>query len=333
MSINPFNQSKHAESIQGLSLIELIDGYIEFYATGSSHTARAKQLDLYRFVDFLCRHKKIKDKKLLTVKDWDHSIVQRFVEEGLKSGEAPATVTRRLATLKHMGRTLSEKFSGFINPARDVKPPKVQPLKPKALTPEEIEQIRAFAREKIKEKNNFLRRRNLTIFNFLLDTGLRAEEVRLLKFSQISEQFDWIKDVRTKGRRFRNVYITSAMREELVAYLKEREEQLKKFYPSLTAKVLQDHPLFISTHGGVPGKADSFYLDSKSIYRIIRGLSVGNRLHPHLLRHSFALDLLEDSNDIRLVAQALGHSDVRITMRYTERRDEEIATALERARK
>jgi integrase len=42
---------------------------------------------------------------------------------------------------------------------------------------------------------------------------------------------------------------------------------------------------------------------------------------------------LNDSRDIRLVAQALGHSDVRITMRYTERGNEEVAEALEKVRK
>jgi site-specific recombinase XerD len=57
---------------------------------------------------------------------------------------------------------------------------------------------------------------------------------------------------------------------------------------------------------------------------------VSTKLHPHLLRHTYAVDLLEDSKDIRLVAQALGHADVRITMRYTERSNEEVAAAREK---
>lgn len=69
------------------------------------------------------------------------------------------------------------------------------------------------------------------------------------------------------------------------------------------------------------------------MYRAVRELSTELKLHPHLLRHSFALDLLDSSSDVRLVAQALGHSDVRVTMRYTERRDAEVAEALERKTK
>jgi integrase/recombinase XerC len=59
---------------------------------------------------------------------------------------------------------------------------------------------------------------------------------------------------------------------------------------------------------------------------------VDTKLHPHLLRHTYATELLEGSKDIRLVAQALGHSDVRVTMRYTERGNEEVASALEHTR-
>jgi site-specific recombinase XerD len=73
-------------------------------------------------------------------------------------------------------------------------------------------------------------------------------------------------------------------------------------------------------------------MGAKSIWRAINELSAETQLHPHLLRHSYALDLLDSSNDVRLVAQALGHSDVRITMRYTERKEEEVAAALERSR-
>jgi site-specific recombinase XerD len=331
--MNPFSQSRHSDSIAQGNLIELIESYIEFYATSSGHTARAKKLDLYHFVRFLTEFRKKKNDKSLLVKDWDYSAVQAFVEECLRAGESPATVTRRLATLKHMGRTLSEKFSGFINPAREVKPPKTAPLRPKSISNDEIEKIRAFAKLKIKEKPNFTRQRNFTLFNFLLDTGLRAEEIRLLKGAQIKEDLSWIEGVRTKGRKFRNVYITTKVRDELKIYLELREKQLKKFYPTLTAKILKDHPLFISTHNAVPTKPQSFYLDPKTIWRAVREFSQGTKLHPHLLRHSFAIELLEDSKDIRLVSQALGHSDVRITMRYTERRDEEIAEALEAARR
>lgn len=329
----PFFSSMHSSAIADTPLQDVIRSYIDYFASGSSHTARAKQIDLHHFSTFLARAKKVTSLEKLKVKDWDYSSVQRFIEDCLKSGEAPTTVSRRLATLKHMGRTLAEKVAGFVNPAKEVKAPKIPPTKPKGLTREEIEEVREFAHKRVKSRDSFVRKRNTTLFNFLLDTGLRADEIRLLKLSQIDDELSWIRDVRTKGRRFRNVYITTAMRRELQDYLKLREKALVKLMPALTKSQNSNLPLFISLYDAVPGKVDTFYMGSKTVWRAVRELSQGTKLHPHLLRHSFAIDLLNQSNDIRLVAQALGHSDVRVTMRYTERRDEEVAEALENSRK
>jgi site-specific recombinase XerC len=129
-----FGQGGPSKNFQNNSLTSVIDSYTRYYASGSSHTARAKRLDLDHFLDFLCSLRGCSKPEKLKVRDWDFSSVQRFVEESLSKGEAPATVARRLATIKHMGRTLSEKIRGFTNPAREVKPPKVQTLKPKAIS-------------------------------------------------------------------------------------------------------------------------------------------------------------------------------------------------------
>ena len=325
---------KHAlRGINDASLVNTVESYIRYYASGNSHTARAKRLDLEHFLQFLSRVRGYSRPEKLKVADWDFSAVQRFVDESLSRGEAPSTVARRLATIKHMGRTLSEQIPGFVNPAREVKTPKTTPLKPKSLSPIEISAVREKAKSRIDERTSFNRMRNETLFNLLVDTGLRADEVRLLKLGQLDEDLEWIRNVRTKGRRYRNVYVTSAMRPQLSAYLKLREEKLLRICGRLAKNESRNLPLFISVYNAEAAKPESFLMGAKSIWRAINELSAETHLHPHLLRHSFAMDLLEHSSDIRLVAQALGHSDVRVTMRYTERRDEEIAEALEKSRR
>lgn len=326
-------KSSPASSADHLSFQSVIESYVRYYAAGDGHTARAKRLDLQHFITFLAKLHGLSKPDKLQVHHWDYSAVKQFVDYCLSKGESPATASRRLATLKHMGRTLAERMPGFVNPAREVKAPRADNPVPKALTRAEVESIRTRAAERQREKNSFIRRRNTTIFNLLIDTGLRADEVRLLKFGQLDENLEWFESVRTKGKRFRNVYITSAIRQELAEYLKVREETLLKLYQKLTRTENRALPLFISTYDAVPGKPETFLMGTKTLWRAINELSSESHLHPHLLRHSFALDLLEDSNDIRLVSQALGHSDVRITMRYTQRRDQEVAAALERSRK
>src|SRR5262245_61795788 len=105
----PENQQK---SFQSASLLTVVESYVRYYAAGSSHTARAKRLDLDKFLSFLCEYNCISKLEKLKVKDWDYSSVQRFVDGMLKKGESPATVARRLATIKHMGRTLAERVAG-----------------------------------------------------------------------------------------------------------------------------------------------------------------------------------------------------------------------------
>lgn len=327
-------ESGHSPELAKRPLQRVIESYTEYYAAGSGRTALAKRRDLQLFIEFLCHHTGKRDPRDLTIRDWNHSAVQRFVDQGLEEGQAPATISRRLATLRHMGRTLAEKVSGFINPAKEVRAPKLQQIRPKALTQREIEEIHLLIDRMVNQKPSFNRIRNKAIFTTLLETGLRADEVRTLKLSQIDERFEWIRDVKTKGRRFRNVYINSYLRQILTDYLRSREIELKRILGSDQAakKISLALPLFLSAYRAKPAEPASFLMDAKSVWRAVRSFSADIKLHPHLLRHSFATDLLNSSGDIRLVAQALGHSDVRITMRYTERGDEQVAAAVESSR-
>ncbi|MCB0328083.1 MAG: tyrosine-type recombinase/integrase [Bdellovibrionales bacterium] len=318
------------KSFTSIALFKVVSSYLEYYASGSIHTAKAKRTDIEHFLKFLTSYHAIPDVESLRVTHWDHSSVQNFIEHCLSQGEAPSTVSRRLATLKHMGRTLAERVPTFTNPAKEVKPPKLQALRPKSLTVEQVHDALQHAADRKSERNSFQRRRNEMLFVFLIETGLRADEVRLLRHGQLDEGLEWIQNVRTKGKKFRNVYISSALRPRLREYLDERRRELSRFFPDLTIGQDKKLPLFISTYRVVPDNPDSFLMGSKSIWRAINQLSGETKLHPHLLRHSFATDLLNSSQDVRLVAQALGHSDVRITMRYTERADRDIANALER---
>lgn len=327
------HEARPSDSVAALPLGNVVREYVTLYAAGTGHTARAKHLDCDKFLDFLRRLKRTKEIEQLLVKDWDFSATQRFVDECLRQGEAPATVARRLATLKHMGRILAERLPGFINPAREVKPPRQQATRPKSIAGDEVKSIKESAESALSEKPSFARVRNNTLLKLLLDTGLRAEEVRLLKMSQLDQSLEWIRQVRTKGRRFRDVYVTSQMREDLKSYLSARTLELARVFPTLTRTQDAKLPLFISLYRSSISDPKSLEMGAKSVWRAIRSYSVNTKLHPHLLRHTYATELLEDSRDIRLVAQALGHSDVRVTMRYTERGNEEVAEALERTRR
>jgi len=64
------------------------------------------------------------------------------------------------------------------------------------------------------------------------------------------------------------------------------------------------------------------------VQRYAAKAGIEKRVHPHILRHTFATDLHRESRNIRLVQKALGHADLSTTMIYTHVYDLEIREAL-----
>lgn len=166
----------------------------------------------------------------------------------------------------------------------------------------------------------------------------------MLKRSQLAEDNTWLKNVKTKGKKFRDVYIHEGLSPLLSEYMLLSQIHLTEGYPGASTFNQQTwlkFPVFISLRNARIDDPDSFTLAPKTLWRVIS--EIGKKasmissedipnLHPHKLRHAFAHGLLDSSNDIRLVAQALGHSDVRTTMRYTERSKDELRKAIEISR-
>lgn len=339
---NASSRQHHSSTVEDLALATVISSYVNYYASGDNHTARAKRYDLNYFLDFLVERVSPVDE--VRVRDWTLQATKDYIAHRLSMGESGATVSRRLATLKHLGRTLAERVPGFINPAREARGPVLQQTKPQSLTSQEIALLREAATPPTDEGLSFATYRNYALLEFLLSTGLRADEARKLKMKQVSADLKWLKDVQTKGKKFRNVYLEEQLRPIFSDYLKRREEMINEMVLAKRLLQLEDLPLapvFISFRGLKFRNPQSLSLAPKTLWRIIADIGSKaqalsptplNSLHPHLLRHTFALGLLEVSHDVRLVAQALGHSDVRTTMRYTERQDEEVAKAIEKKR-
>ncbi len=145
--------------------------------------------------------------------------------------------------------------------------------------------------------------RNYCILLFMANAGLRVGEVVSLKLHDL----DWM-----SGR----VAVRSGKyQRDRVVYLNQRDlESLRKWRHVRGTRIGADSDVLFTTLKGDP--VQTKYLRAM-VKRLTKRAGLSKDVHPHLLRHTFATDLLRHSGNIRVVQSALGHADVSTTMIYT----------------
>lgn len=157
------------------------------------------------------------------------------------------------------------------------------------------------------ERLRFLR--DHAILELLFSTGLRVSEL-----SALNNDLDISRDefsVRGKGDKVRVVFLSERARRAISEYLKARKDM--------------EEPLFVD-YGR--GNKTPRRLTPRSIeylvkrYATIAGIT--KKVTPHVIRHSFATDLLENGADLRSVQALLGHANIATTQVYTHVTDKHL---------
>jgi site-specific recombinase XerD len=167
--------------------------------------------------------------------------------------------------------------------------------------------------EKKESKNSIdetiVRLRDHAILETFFSTGLRLSEL-----CSLNRDLDLSKDefsIRGKGDKVRVVFISDNARAALQEYLKARKDFAEPLFASLSFK-----------------KTGDARLTPKSIQRIVKHYAmiagISKRVTPHVLRHSFATDLLSNGADIRSVQVMLGHANIATTQVYTHVTDKQL---------
>ena len=153
--------------------------------------------------------------------------------------------------------------------------------------------------------------RDRAILELFFSTGLRVSEL-----CSLSRDLDLSRDefsVRGKGEKVRVVFLSPAAKESVGAYLKKRVDI--------------DDALFVQHGPGAKGKKD-LRLTPRSVERIVKYYAakagISKKVTPHVIRHLFATDLLQNGADIRSVQIMLGHSSISTTQIYTHVTDKQL---------
>jgi integrase/recombinase XerD len=224
-------------------------------------------------------------------------------------GLAPSTIARRVSAVRAYFRHLILIGTKTENPAASVQLPRRPRTLPRALSPAETERLIDAA---VGTTPRALRDRALV--ELLYGAGLRVSEATGLEKGSVALE-ERIVRVLGKGGKERLVPLGRPAAEAVRRYLALGRPHLDRRYRP---------ELFLNARGGALTRGGVFLILRRLAERA--GLEPG-RVHPHLLRHSFATHLLEGGADLRSVQEMLGHADLGTTERYThvsDRRRREV---------
>ncbi|MCP5149344.1 MAG: tyrosine recombinase XerC [Ectothiorhodospiraceae bacterium] len=158
--------------------------------------------------------------------------------------------------------------------------------------------------------------RDLALFELVYSCGLRLAEAVALDLHHIDLDAGLV-EVRGKGAKQRVVPVGAQARAAVARWLRER---------AALADV-EERALFVSQRGRrLSARSVQVRLAQRA-----RAQGVEARVHPHVLRHSFATHLLESSGDLRAVQELLGHADIGTTQVYTHLDFQHLAQVYDRA--
>jgi integrase/recombinase XerD len=230
--------------------------------------------------------------------------LEQYVAQLRADGLAPATVARRIAALRAFYRHLALLGTRADNPAAELTPPRRARKLPRTLSPGEVERLIDAA-----EGTTPRALRDSAIVELLYGAGLRVSELVGLHRSSVELDERIVRCI-GKGDKERVVPVGRPAVEALRRYLSRGRPHLDRRHR---------HELFLNAKGGPLTRA--------GVFLILRTVAAKaglepERVHPHLLRHSFATHLLEGGADLRSVQEMLGHADLATTELYTHVSDQ-----------
>ena len=272
-------------------------GHLELERGLSRNTLEAYRSDLQQFGDFLERRDldpvEVKAVGLLDF------ISELAAGAAGRPAPAPATLQRKIASLRSFYRHLRREQLLDHDPAAELRAPRPRARLPKVLSRDEVatllEQPRGTSPGALRDR---------ALLETMYACGLRASEAIGLELSELDLEAGILR-ARGKGAKERIVPIGGKAVEALDAYLERARPKLVGLRP--------ERRVFVNLRGGG--------LSRQGLYKIVRrharSAGLERRMSPHTLRHTFATHLLAGGCDLRSLQEMLGHADIGTTQIYT----------------
>jgi integrase/recombinase XerC len=267
-----------------------IEGFLDHLAVerqSAKHTIDAYRRDLQALAGWAASQG-VEDVSAL-----QNAQLRAFIADEHRRGLTPKSLQRRLSACRSFYQWLLRHGRIAANPAASLRAPKAARKLPQVLDVDEAVQLVEVPTDAP------LGLRDRALLELLYSSGLRVSELCALRWHDLDLAEGQV-TVLGKGSKQRMVPVGSHARNALAAW---RSESAAK----------ADAPVF----PGRGGKTISPRAVQLRLRQLARKQGLFKRVHPHLLRHTFASHVLESSGDLRGVQELLGHADLGTTQIYT----------------
>jgi integrase/recombinase XerC len=231
-------------------------------------------------------------------------VIRNYLSVELAKGTSKRSLQRYVSGLRGFYKYCKNRHYLAKNPFSIIHAPKRPVRYPKVLSDEQMDALlSANAR-----RGDELELRDQAILELLYASGMRASELVNLTAREVD--YD-ARMIRVFGKE---------KKERLVPFGETARDAMQAYYKNLRPQLLLRHQggdlvsaFFLTAHGNKMSDRDLEYVLNQVQKKT--GLYYG--LHPHMLRHSFATDLLEGGADLRLIQELLGHASLNTTQIYT----------------
>ena len=269
--------------------LEAYCAYLRNERQVSGNTIQAYRGDLLKVLAH-CREQAIDNWPALQIQSLRHFIARQHHQ-----GQSARSLARLLSSVRGFYRYLIREGLCQHDPANGLSPPKGERRLPKVLDTDRAQQLLDGGVD-----DDFIARRDQAMLELFYSSGLRLSELAGLDLDHLDLPAGLVQVV-GKGNKARVLPVGRKARDALMAWLKLR---------GLGGPL--DGAVFITRQGR--------RLSTRAIQvrvKVVGERELGQHLHPHMLRHSFASHLLESSQDLRAVQELLGHADIATTQIYT----------------
>ena len=236
--------------------------------------------------------------------------IRRFVAQLHGRGLDGRSLARMLSAWRGFYHYLARDHGYATNPCLGIRAPKAAKKLPRSLSPDEAAQLMRV------EGDGALVARDKAMLELFYSSGLRLSELTGLAVRDVSLR-DATVQVTGKGSKTRIVPVGRHALEALKAWLAHREGVVPA----------GETALFVAKGGTrLSGRAVA-----QRVGHWAKRFGLAGKVHPHMLRHSFASHVLQSSGDLRAVQEMLGHASVSTTQVYTHLDFQHLAKAYDQA--